>query len=534
RAIVESFKNFGAECVRNFEDNEPGYLDSSLGTYALYLDKNWLDIQFNAHLLHAHNMLLEFCNFVCCRFSGLFEENLEEAVQISKHTVLLEDKNVENWKIIQYLDNYVKYICPTFNLTKSRFGYILETYPLHCVRELLTEKNWLKVLRFGKIVELVILTNKLRLTKNPELCANIAGYGFESSEISSFLHDKDQDKHFDFLNCTSGLENFDREWLESFVNFEYLAYAYSRTELETILNSLYAEYFHGLNWFLGEILPSLVKNRVHQPAFKKLTDNLKLLTKQRKSSQQCQQKQIDYFEEKLVFGYLCNNPNMNEAKTVLRTLQGPKSKCLIEVCRLLNLNTEQALNLNKQSVHYLAELYREQYKEVCEYVQEAAEVYSNEEDKDFVLTSEMFDLVEQKISTKPTYSNKSKPESWINAEIFDFNRQAIDFTAFERPAVKRTFQEVERVLYLAKNSNRSNQLSLLDQFKSIVIFPDIHGQSASLLRNKVSLFHANTSRIKIGDVEVKLSEEHRLFLREAENDNNKVSIVELSNPKYHH
>lgn len=528
RTIIDSFQLFAQECSRIMNTEEPGFLDDSLYTFYCFLDNKWSSILFDNYARNAHNLVLEFCNFVGVRLNGLLIENLYEARITAESKIVIENKNINTWSINHYFDNYIKQICLPAGMTKSRYGYYLETYPFHCVRELCKHGVFEKIMKFKVIVEIVLLSNKLMLFLHPELNANIAGYDKHTpQDLDPILHRSGtRSEAFDFLNFTTGLELLDRDWLDAFFDMDVIQSYISVNELKEILNNPYKIYFETLDWFLNEVLADLVVNRVHAPILKKLKDGIKPLEKKRLNSDTGQQPYIRYFEENLIFNFLNNSNNKPpEATPILILFNGPRTKALQEVCKLLDLDPVMASRLSVNSINYLVELYKVQYYEI----------YPPRIDTQRLSLSNVNTIADnqQESIYHDQTPNRFLTNYVINPDLFVFTKAAIDYNAFCRPAVRRSFEEVVRVLTNAQTHLDIGD-NVLDKFISMVIFPEIHGQSASLLRHKVSMFYANSSRVQIGDIEIKLSEEHRLFLREDVNDYKRVQIVELSNPRYHH
>ncbi len=541
KGLIDSYYNYGQECIRFTTDQEPGYLDNSLFTFRNYLDHFWESIVLDEYCCYAHNLILEFIAYINCRMNGVMGEYLEYATNLAK----LNQVNTESWNINQYFDYYIKQFSPLGGLSQSRFGYILEFYPFNCIREVCKPKHYAACQKLFIIQEVVQLIHKLHLRNDSEVKINVAGFDFLSKQDLTPVMNKRINKtsSLDFLNYTYDFEKIDETWIKESFNMELVEALFTQNEFALLLENPFETYFENLRYFLNDVLPEIANNRVILPFVKKANESFKLTQKTRLTSSKGQAPYLEYFEEKLVFGYLLSDDcNQEQASHILRLLALSKNKGFDEVVTLLYLDQTKSSKLTKQSVRYLYELYKEQYDELFELnVDKSDSVRTDSLENDLHESNTDYqgddkDSEEAIVFTSKTDNRIVRKTPWsgiIDQGIFEFKSNYINFDAFKYSAVNRSFKEVERILKIAISIHREND-SILDAFKAILINPDLYGIGASLLKNKVTPFHENTSRIRAGDLEIKLSEGYRLFLRNCDGDVRKVEIVELSNPKYHH
>jgi hypothetical protein len=523
KAVIDSYYDYGEDCNRILVDQIPGYMDNSLFTFKSYLDHNWESIALDQHCCYAHNLVLEFIGYIDARIYGVLDEHLQAATDHA-----LELKNgVDSWNINQIFDYYTKQYRSSTELTRSKFGGIVEFFPFNCIREMCRPKHLIMIKKLCFVHTFVHLLHKLHLRTDSSIKINIAGFDHLSNNDLSVVFNKKYQKcqTLDFLNYTFDDDVIDEEWVDDCFRFEDLD-LFQDSELDQLLTKPFEIYFSLLQYFLSEVLPEMSNNRVILP-FAKRAKNLTLsLTKSRIQTAKGQKPYLLYFEKQLVFGYLLSdNLDQQQAARFLHLLSLPKSRGLDQVIRILQLDPSKSTNLTKQSVRYIYELYKEQYNDLFTIEEEETPKVEDEN-----ITNQ---IVEDTFSIEKTLIRKKTKAEHIDRSLFIIKENYINFDAFRFAAVKRTFSEVERILKIAISIHHDRD-TVLDAFRAIIIHPELYGIGASLLNNKVKPFHEYTNRMRAGDLEIKLSEEFRLFLRDSDGNEAKVEIVELSNPKYHH
>jgi hypothetical protein len=511
KGIIDSYYDYGNDCNRILNYQEPNYLDNSLFTFKSYLDHNWPKIALDDHCLYAHNLLLELIGYLNARLYGVIGDYYDIAKEYStKHREYSED-----WNLNQLFEYYSKSIKNRYDLTKNKYGNILEFFPFNCIRELCKPKHFLMVKKLFFMQILVHLMHRIHLRNDNQIKINIAGF--------DHITYHDLTPIMSTLNYNYDDEAIDCQWLEEYFSSIDLEELFTIDEFEEVLSKPFEFYFEYLKYFLEQVLPEMSNNRVILPFTKKAKASIQSLQKSRLHTYNGQKPYLLYFEKQLVFGYLLG-PNLDliQANRILNLLALPKTRGLDQVVKLLNLDQTKSNKLTKESARYLYELYQEQYNDIFPTIVEE-------------LIVEELPIVDPDIATEqaPITQIKKTPIQYIDRSLFVLRENYINYDAFRYAAVKRTFKEVERVLKIAISIHHNND-TVLDAFRAILIHPDLYGIGASLLNNKVKTFHEYTNRMRAGDLEIKLSEEFRLFLRDSDGKEQKVEIVELSNPKYHH
>jgi hypothetical protein len=526
-----------------FDIMEVPILDKKLLAIKKYLDLNWTEFAHEEKGVYAHNLFMEF--LLCYYSRTLIFQN---EVFPSYHGIAQEHPEyVGTMKLEEIIDlafKQVKLTCP--DKIKLSEQLRLEHFQCKQFSPMMSDAN-----SYFYILGLVAaqICSKLKsnyLSSHPEMVTSTSGYtprGYQLEYTGNdpiLLSELEVSRHL----SSHGDEVENLEFIIEFLNLES---KFSPEHVELFYGNPLQFYFDAINHLQMNLIGKIAKNDVFLASTKKVID-ISLKSKQAWARRPYVQQLLledlqakiiselepedqfsDYESHDEIMEYFDRLVSPNGIKQFMNDTKHEIRKNVKSGNLKLDPKTQNLSNLTLVT----PESYLKMFKLVKDlYVANYNEHFGINNDVD-----EISDIIAQVLTDDDNIEafinqETTKPQTKIFT-TFDPVLFLGEFTDnrkynFVRESLNKTVFYLNKAASIASETNPNNLLATLI---SLILFPDkFTTEGAIFAKSKIGIFQSNTGVLQEGDLEIKVTDKVRIFLRDA---GHKIHVVFVGNPTYH-
>jgi hypothetical protein len=512
-------------------------LDKKLYAIKRYLDINWMEFVHEEKGAFAHNLFMEF---LLCFYSRtlIFQRDIFPLY----HGSAQDHRDYKDtMKIDTILNLGFKHLvetCP--DKIKLREFLRLESFQSKQFNPMMSDEH-----SYYYILALVAaqVCSKLKnnyLSSNPEMVTNTSGYSPRGNQQEYSGTDKIRLSELD-VSKHIGSHGDEVSNIEFIIEYLSLDTKFGPEHIALFYNEPLQFYFDTINNLQMNLIQKIAKNEVFKDftaaivtnAAKSKKDWAKRPYVQDLLMEDLQSKILaelepeeewdtfENFEETMQYFDMLMTPSgfkkfMNDTKNEIRT----NDKLDKKIHDVANLNLVTPDSYRKMFV-VIKDLYVQSYNEYLNTIKTGDEI-SN------VVDQALDNNGTKSLSTPQVVIAQKAKLTAFDSDLFLSDFEDSRKYNFVREALDKTIFYLNKAAIIASESNPNNLLATL---VSLILFPDKFSSSGAIFaKNKISVFQSNDGILKEGDLEIKVTDKVRIFLRNA---GNRIKVVYVGNPSYH-
>jgi hypothetical protein len=520
--------------VLDYDIMDLPHLDKKLYAIKKYLDANWLEFVHEEKGVYAHNLFMEF---LLCFYSRtlIFQRDIFPQY----HSSAQEHRDYEEtMKIDTILNLGFKHIvetCP--DKIKLREFLRLEAFQAKQFSPMMSDGN-----SYYFVLGLVAtqICSKLKdnyLSSHPEMVINTSGYTPEGNHLEYTGTDPFRLSEIE-VSRILGSHGDEVQNLEFILEYLSLESKFAPEHIALFYESPLQFYFDAINNMQLNLIQKVAKNDI----FQEFTAAIK--TKAIKTRKEWVKR--DYVQELLledlqtkILAELepdeewATFENHDEIMTYFDMLMTPSGFKKFMADTKNEIRTNIKLDKKIHDINNLHLVTPESYRKMFEVIKtlylQSYDEYLNSIKVVDEVTNVVNLVLEDATETKKLEVIAEKPK----LTNFDSQLFLSDFVDdrkynFVREALNKTIYYLNKAAFIANESNPNNLLATL---VNIILFPDkFSNDGAIFAKNKISVFQSNNGILQEGDLEIRVTDKVRIFLRNA---GNRIQVVFVGNPTYH-
>jgi hypothetical protein len=524
--------------VIGYDIMEVPKLDKKLYAIKKYLDANWLEFVHEEKGVYAHNLFMEF---LICFYSRtiIFQRDIfpQYHSSASEHRDYDESMKIDailNLGFKQVVEN-----CP--DRIKLRECLRLEAFQAKQFSPMMSDGN-----SYYYVLGLVAaqICSKLKdnyLSSHPEMVTNTSGYTPKGYQLEYTGTDPARLSEME-VSRVLGSHGDEVQNLEFILEYLSLESKFAPEHVALFYESPVQFYFDALNNFQINLIQKVAKNEIFKE-FNKDIANKASKTKQAWAKrpyvqelllEDLQSRILSELEPEEEWESFENHEEIMQYFDMLITPHGFK-KFMADTKNEIRTNIKLDKKIHDMSnLHLITpDSYRKMFEVIKKLYLQAYDEYLNSQN----VGEEVISVVNMVLNESNTPIIKPveievKPEK-PKLTNFDSDLFLSDFADdrkynFVREALNKTIFYLNKAAIIASESNPNNLLATL---VSLILFPDKFSVDGAIFaKSKISVFQSNTGILQEGDLEIKVTDKVRIFLRDA---GNRIQVVFVGNPTYH-
>lgn len=524
--------------VLDFDLMKVPTVDKKLYAIKKYLDINWTEFVHEEKGVYAHNLFMEF---LMCFYTRTL--TFQRDIFPTYHGSAMEhDSYEETLKIDEILDLAFKQIIATCPDKIRLSGHLrLEQFQCKQYSPMMTDGN-----SYYFVLGLIAaqIASKLKdnfLSKNTHLITNTSGYMPRGNQLEYSGTDPIRLSELE-VSKILGSHGDEVSNLEFILEYLSIESKFTEEHIELFFDDPLSFYFDSVNNFQINLIQKIAKNDVFKDSTKKVQDSSAKSKQAWARRPYVQQLLVEDIQAKILdeLDAEASCTEFNDHEEIIEyfdRLVTPAGLKLFINNTKNEVRTNAKLSDSVSNLSNLTLVTTESYKQMFTMMKELYLTNYNEFKNSEETSCDISDVVTKAldgITTNDSFNQKNivvdnKAFTAFDTKFFEgsYSEDERKFN-FVREALNKTVFYLNKAAFVASETNPNNLLATLI---SLILFPHkFSNDGAIFAKSKISIFQSNNGILEVGDLEIRVTDKVRIFLRNA---GNKIKIVYVGNPTYH-